>query len=56
MWYTRWLYGFSPDLIEHIYKLHSTCLCANAVGQVVAGVMVYPPRPGDPSYDLFEEV
>ena len=48
--------GFSPELMEHIYKLHSTRLCANAVGQVVAGVMVRPPQPGDPSYDLFEEV
>lgn len=47
--------GFSPELMEHIYKLHSTRLCANAVGQVVTGVMVRPPQPGDPSYDLFEE-
>ena len=48
--------GFSPEVMEQVYKLFSTHLCANSVGQVVVDVMVNPPRPGDPSYNQFEEV
>ncbi len=48
--------GFLPDLMEQMYKVFSTRLCANSVGQVVAGVMVNPPKPGEPSYPLFNEV
>ena len=48
--------GFSPEVMEQVYKLFSTHLCANSAGQVVVDVMVNPPRPGDPSYNQFEEV
>ena len=48
--------GFSPELMDEMYKLFSTRLCANSVGQVVAAVMVNPPKEGDPSYQLFNEV
>ena len=48
--------GFEKELLEQIYKLCSTRLCANSVGQVVTDVMVKPPQPGDPSYELFEKV
>ena len=48
--------NFPSDLMEQVYKVFSTRLCANSVGQVVADVMVNPPVPGDPSYQLFNEV
>ena len=48
--------NFPSDLMEQVYKVFSTRLCANSVGQVVADVMVNPPAPGDPSYQLYNEV
>ena len=48
--------GFPSDLMEQMYKVFSTRLCANSVGQIVAGVMVNPPKPEEPSYPLFNEV
>ena len=48
--------GFEKELLEQVYKLFSTRLCANSVGQVVTDVMVKPPQPGEPSYELFEKV
>ena len=48
--------GFEKELLEQVYKLFSTRLCANSVGQVVTNVMVKPPQPGEPSYELFEKV
>lgn len=47
--------GFDEQVMEQIYKLFSTKLCANSAGQVITDVLVKQPQPGDPSFDLFEE-
>jgi aspartate/methionine/tyrosine aminotransferase len=37
-----------------ITKLQSISLCSNSVGQVVTYLMVRPPRPGAPSFELYD--
>jgi aspartate/methionine/tyrosine aminotransferase len=44
----------SAGVMDEITKLQSVALCANSVGQIVTYLMVRPPRPGDPSYALYE--
>ncbi len=39
---------------DEITKLQSIALCANSVGQIVTYLLVRPPRPGDPSFDLWD--
>ncbi len=39
---------------DEITKLQSIALCANSVGQIVTYLLVAPPRPGAPSYPLYE--
>jgi aspartate/methionine/tyrosine aminotransferase len=41
------------DVLGEITKLQSVALCANSVGQVVTYLMVRPPKPGDPSHELY---
>lgn len=41
------------DVAAQILKLQSVCLCSNLAGQVATYAMVHPPRPGDPSYELY---
>jgi aspartate/methionine/tyrosine aminotransferase len=43
-----------PDVMAEIEKLQSVALCANSAGQLVTWMMVRPPRPGEPSFDLFD--
>jgi len=43
------------DVLNEITKLQSVALCANSVGQVVTYLMVRPPKPGDPSYELYAQ-
>ncbi len=43
----------SRDVMDEITKLQSVALCSNSVGQVVTYLMVHPPRPGNPSYELY---
>ena len=38
-----------------MYKLASLTLCSNLAGQISVGMMVNPPKPGEASYDLYEE-
>lgn len=42
-----------PALVDELYKLSAINLCSNLPGQVALGLMVNPPRPGDPSYALY---
>lgn len=42
------------DVMSEILKLQSVSLCSNTVGQIVTYLMVRPPRPGDPSFPLYE--
>jgi aspartate/methionine/tyrosine aminotransferase len=39
---------------DEITKLQSISLCANSVGQVVTYLMVRPPRPGAPSFEMYD--
>jgi aspartate/methionine/tyrosine aminotransferase len=39
---------------DEITKLQSIALCANSVGQIVTYLLVRPPRPGDPSFELWD--
>jgi len=41
------------DVAAQILKVLSVCVCANLPGQVATYAMVHPPRPGDPSYELY---
>ena len=41
-------------VLDEITKLQSISLCSNSVGQVVTYLMVRPPRPGDPSFALYD--
>lgn len=43
------------DVATQILKLQSISLCANLAGQVATYAMVRPPKPGSPSYELFQK-
>lgn len=45
--------GFDKELYDQLFKLWSINLCSNVDGQVAIDVMVNPPKPGDPSYELY---
>jgi aspartate/methionine/tyrosine aminotransferase len=43
------------DVVAQILKLQSVSLCSNLTGQMTTYCMVNPPKPGQPSYPLFEK-
>lgn len=43
------------DVFAQFVKQQSINLCANAVGQLATYLMATPPKPGDASYELYEE-
>jgi glutamate--glyoxylate aminotransferase len=47
------LHNIDPDVIEELYKVASINLSPNTPGQVALGLMVNPPKPGDPSYGQY---
>ncbi|KAI5778103.1 pyridoxal phosphate-dependent transferase [Geopyxis carbonaria] len=47
------LCGFDPAVQAQIYKLVSITLCPPVIGQCLVELMVNPPAPGSPSYDLY---
>lgn len=47
--------GFSPEVLEHAYKLASINLCPPVAGQALMEMMVNPPKPGEPSYELYKK-
>ncbi|KAI1374440.1 PLP-dependent transferase [Hypoxylon crocopeplum] len=48
------LLGFKSEVEEQIYKFVSITLCAPVVGQCLVELMVNPPQPGDPSFELYD--
>uniref|UniRef100_J3M5L9 Uncharacterized protein n=1 Tax=Oryza brachyantha TaxID=4533 RepID=J3M5L9_ORYBR len=52
MWKTRRLYG-SNHVREQIYMLASVNLCSNFSGQILASLIMNPPKAGDESYESF---
>jgi len=49
------LVGFDPDVQAEIYKFVSIMLCAPVIGQCLVDLMVNPPKPGQPSYELYQQ-
>lgn len=47
--------GFSPEIREQIYKLASVNLCSNISGQILASLVMSPPKVGDESYKSYSE-
>ncbi|KAJ3673202.1 hypothetical protein LUZ60_006576 [Juncus effusus] len=45
--------GFSADVREQIYKVASVNLCSNISGQILASLVMNPPKVGDESYESF---
>ncbi|CAI9286229.1 unnamed protein product [Lactuca saligna] len=45
--------GFSPEVREQIYKVASVNLCSNISGQILASLVMSPPKVGDESYDSY---
>ncbi|KAH1048269.1 hypothetical protein J1N35_039053 [Gossypium stocksii] len=45
--------GFGADVREHIYKLASVNLCSNITGQILASLVMSPPKVGDKSYEPY---
>jgi aspartate/methionine/tyrosine aminotransferase len=43
------------DVLAQFIKLQSIQLCANVPGQIATYVMVAPPRPGEPSFELYRK-
>ena len=49
------MHNFEPDVVECMYKVASINLSPNSPGQLGIGMMVNPPKPGDPSYALYRQ-
>ena len=44
------LHNIPDDVTQQVYKLASISLCSNTSGQLMTGLMVNPPKEGQPSY------
>ncbi len=42
------------EVMDELTKHQSVALCSNSVGQIVTYLMVRPPRPGEPSFALYD--
>ncbi len=49
------LVGFDPAVQAEIYKFISIMLCPPVIGQCLVELMVNPPQPGEPSYELYDK-
>ncbi|KAH9626225.1 hypothetical protein KSS87_000104 [Heliosperma pusillum] len=45
--------GFSSEIREQLYKVASVNLCSNITGQILASLVMSPPKVGDESYESF---
>lgn len=45
--------GFSSAIKEQIYKVASVNLCSNITGQILASLVMSPPKVGDESYESY---
>jgi alanine transaminase len=48
------LVGFDPEVQAQIYKFISIMLCPPVIGQCLLELVVNPPKPGDPSFELYD--
>lgn len=49
------LIGWDPAVVAQIYKFVSIGLCPPVTGQCLVELMVNPPVPGEPSYELYKQ-
>nr|AIT69923.1 alanine transaminase [Dictyopteris undulata] len=49
------VHGIGPEVRAELYKLASLSLCSNTVGQLATGLMINPPREGEPSYETYRK-
>ncbi|CAN0070932.1 unnamed protein product [Ascophyllum nodosum] len=49
------VHGIGAEVRAELYKLASLSLCSNTIGQLATGIMVNPPKPGDPSFETFQK-
>ena len=49
------LHNIPDDVTQQIYKLASISLCSNTSGQLMTGLMVNPPKQGQPSYEHYRQ-
>ncbi|KAJ7554745.1 hypothetical protein O6H91_05G007200 [Diphasiastrum complanatum] len=47
------LTNIHPQVVEELYKVASISLSPNVTGQIMMGLMVSPPKPGDISYNEY---
>jgi alanine transaminase len=47
------LHNIDSYVQAQLYKLASSGLCSNTMGQIMVSLMLRPPQPGDASYDRF---
>eukprot|EP00245_Coleochaete_scutata_P011284 TRINITY_DN4160_c0_g2_i2.p1 TRINITY_DN4160_c0_g2~~TRINITY_DN4160_c0_g2_i2.p1 ORF type:complete len:538 (-),score=104.19 TRINITY_DN4160_c0_g2_i2:128-1741(-) len=47
--------GLPADVKDQLYKVASVNLCSNVPGQILASLILNPPKPGDGSHKLFAE-
>merc|ERR1711957_769051 len=47
--------GMSDEVMALFVKVASTSLSSNTLGQIMCGLMVSPPKKGEPSYALFQK-
>eukprot|EP00297_Palpitomonas_bilix_P007727 CAMPEP_0113889748 /NCGR_PEP_ID=MMETSP0780_2-20120614/13705_1 /TAXON_ID=652834 /ORGANISM="Palpitomonas bilix" /LENGTH=489 /DNA_ID=CAMNT_0000878953 /DNA_START=184 /DNA_END=1653 /DNA_ORIENTATION=- /assembly_acc=CAM_ASM_000599 len=45
--------GLEEEVEAELYKMASVELCSNVPGQITTGLMVSPPREGEPSFELY---
>ena len=45
---------WDPVVKASLVKIASICLCSNVIGQLAMGLVVHPPKLGEPSYDLWK--
>lgn len=50
------LVNMDPDVYVNFKKMISAKLCSTVLGQAVVDTVVNPPKPGEPSYDLWLKV
>ena len=49
------LHNIPDEVTQQVYKLASISLCSNTSGQLMTGLMVNPPKPGQPSYEHYRQ-
>jgi hypothetical protein len=47
------LTNIAPSARDQLYKRASISLCSNVPGQIMTGLMVNPPKPGQASFPLY---